>query len=115
MAVTAVLLIGWNEPRPGKEKESLSLWQEGKGYFDKLQKEGWFERYDTLGLTPHGGDLNGAFLLYGQRAKLDELRRRDDFEAIIFKLSTCLTGIGVVPGVAGEGIDQALSRMKKYL
>jgi len=115
MASTAVLFIGWNAPYPGKMKEALALWQEGLGYFDKLQKEGFFERYDTFGLTPHGGDLNGAILLYGTRAKLDELRRRDDFEAMVFKLMNVLSNVGIVPGVAGEGIRQAMARMSKAI
>jgi hypothetical protein len=108
-------MIGWNAPLPGKLKEAFGLFQEGLGYFEGLQKEGWFERYEAIGLTPHGGDLNGAFLLYGTRAKLDELRRRDDFEAMVFKLASVMSNVGVVPGLTGDGLRQAMTRISKVV
>jgi len=54
-------------------------------------------------------------LLFGERAKLDELRRTDEFEHFSIKLTTLFEGYGVVPGVNGEGLDRAMARNKDLL
>src|SRR5262245_13696477 len=66
---TAVLFIGWNHPHPGHEKEAYGfLMREGSEYIKKLQSQGWFERADSVGLTPHGVGVHGFILLHGERA-----------------------------------------------
>jgi hypothetical protein len=109
----AVLLIGADRPIPGREEEAMALLPEIRAQLDKWEKAGWYERHDVVFLTAHGGDLNSAFLLYGERAKLDELRRTDEFEALIFRTGNCLARLGVVPGVTGQGLDAAMARRKQ--
>ena len=78
---TALLFIGWDRPVAGKEKEAWKYFmEEGDAALTKFQKQGFFERVERVALTPHSGDLNGFVLLFGERAKLDELRRTDEFE-----------------------------------
>jgi hypothetical protein len=85
---------------------------EGTDYLKKNQGK-FFERLEVVGLTPHGGDLNGFFLLIGDRAKLDELRRTDEFEAFVMKLGQLFTRLGVIPGVNWEGIQAVMARRQK--
>lgn len=107
---TAVLFIGWNRPHPGGEDKAYQyLGTEGISYLRELEGK-YFERLETIALTPHGGDLNGAILLFGERAKLDELRRTDPFEAFVMSLGTYFSGIGVVPGLNWEGIQAVMKR-----
>ena len=83
----ACLFIAWNRPFPDKEKESYGfLMSEGKEQLVKWEKAGLFESHEINALTPHGGDVNGFILLRGDRAKLDELRRTDDFERFSMRL-----------------------------
>lgn len=107
---TACLLIGWNRPNPGQHKEGMSALIESRGMIQKWQKDGWFESYELIGLTAHGGDLNGFYLLKGERAKLDELRRTDDFERFSMRLGSLFDRYGVVPGVTEAGIDKVIAR-----
>jgi hypothetical protein len=109
----AVLFIGANRPIAGRENDAMNLWVEAKGWFDSLQKDGWCSRWDAFGLTPHGGDLNSAFVLYGDRAKLDELRRTDAFEAWVFRAGSCLEGFGVIPGVSFAAFEETMARRAK--
>jgi hypothetical protein len=103
--ITACLFLGFNRPAPGREEEAFSfLMREGTETFQRYQKEGWYESFQFVGLTPHGGDLNAFVILNGERPKLDELRRTDDFEKLSMKLVRLFTGYGVIPGVTGEGI-----------
>lgn len=108
---TACLFLGFNRPAPGREKEANPfLLKEVTETFQRYQREGWFESFQFVGLTPHGGDLNAFFLLNGERAKLDELRRTDDFERLSMRLSNLFYGYGVTPGVTGEGIPKVVER-----
>lgn len=111
---TAVLFIGWDRPLPGVDSKKAfgQLLTEGIPSLRKYEGKA-FERLETIGLTPHGGDVNGFALLYGERAKLDELRRTDEFEAFVMKLGDTFSGVAVVPGVNGEGIKAVMDRWVK--
>jgi hypothetical protein len=113
---SAVLFLGWNRPVTGRDGEAFRfLMSEGKDLLAKFQKQGFFERSDQIGLTPHCGTTNGMILLHGERAKLDELRRTDEFEHFSLKLMTLFEGYGVVPGMSGEGLERAMSRNKDLM
>ena len=109
----AVLFIGSNRPHLGREQEAMSLWQETGAWLDAQQKAGFFSRWDGFWLTAHGGDMNGAFICYGDRAKLDEWRRTDAFEAWVFRATNCLADLGVIPGVNFAAARETMERMSK--
>jgi hypothetical protein len=110
MAADAVLFIGWNRPHPAQQQQAYGfLAGEALTYLKRLEGQ-WFERMEIVGLTAHGGDLNGFILLQGSRAKLDELRRTDEFEAFSMKMGELFDRYGVVPGVNWEGIQKVLKR-----
>jgi hypothetical protein len=113
---TAVLFIGWNRPIAGRDGEAFKfLMGDGQEALAKFQKQGYFERMERIALTPHGGTMNGMVLLFGERAKLDELRRTDEFERLSLQLMTLFDGYGVVPGLNGEGLDKAMARNRDLL
>jgi hypothetical protein len=110
---TAVLFLGWNRPIAGRENDAWKFMMgEGVETLGKFQKQGYFERLERIALTPHSGTTNGMILLFGERAKLDELRRTDEFERLSVQLMMLFDGYGVVPGLNAEGLDKALSRNK---
>ncbi|HEX9621786.1 MAG TPA: hypothetical protein VF989_16690 [Polyangiaceae bacterium] len=107
---TAVLFIGWNRPHVGAEEKAYAyLTNEGMKYLHGLQGK-YFERLEVIALTAHGGDLNGAVILFGERPKLDELRRTDEFEAFAINMGMHFDRLGVVPGVNLEGIQAVMKR-----
>jgi len=108
----ACLFIGWNRPHPGRESEAWRFMMgEGAEALQKFRAEGFFESLETIALTAHLSDLNGFILLFGSRAKLDEMRRTDAFEAFSVKMGGLFDRYGVVPGLNREGIDTAMKRM----
>jgi hypothetical protein len=111
---TAVLFIGWNRPIAGVDPKKAygHVMTEGVPFLRKLEGKS-FEKIETIALTPHGGDMNGFILLYGERAKLDELRRTDEFEAFVMRLGELFDGLTVVPGVNWEGIQGVMKRYAK--
>jgi hypothetical protein len=105
-----------DRPIAGRESEAFKfVTAEGLEVLSKFQKQGYFERIERIALTPHCGSTNGMILLFGERAKLDELRRTDEFEHFSLRLLTLFQGYGVVPGLTGEGLDKAMSRNKDIL
>jgi hypothetical protein len=111
----AVLFIGANRPIIGREKEAMGFWAEAGAWLDSQKSQGWFTRWDGMWLTAHGGDMNSCFMCYGERAKLDEWRRTDAFEAWVFKASACLDNLGVVPGVNYAAAKETMDRRNKAL
>jgi hypothetical protein len=108
---TACLMIGWNRPYPGHEKEAYgTLTGEGLELIGKWKKAGFFEDHELVALTAHGGDLNGFILLKGERAKLDELRRTDEFEHFVIHLGLHMDRMGTIPGVTEAGIRKVMER-----
>ncbi|MCC6747712.1 MAG: hypothetical protein IT371_08655 [Deltaproteobacteria bacterium] len=108
---TACLLIGWNQPYPDRQDEAYkTVMREGLEKAAMWKKGGWFEGYEAIGLTPHGGTLGGFLLFKGERAKLDELRRTDEFERFSMRLARLFDGYRVVPGVTEEGLRKVAER-----
>ena len=108
---SACLFLGFNRPTPGKEEDaSKFLMNDVTETLQRYQREGYCESFQLVALTPHCGDLNLFFILNGERAKLDELRRTDDFEKLSMRLMTQWTGYGVIPGVTGEGLRKVSDR-----
>ena len=113
---TAVLFIGWNRPIAGKDNEAFKfLMGEGTEALARFQKQGFFERTERVFLTAHCGTTNGMVLLFGERAKLDELRRTDEFERFSMQMMNLFDGYGVVPGLNSEGIDKAMARNRDLM
>lgn len=107
---TAVLFIGWNRPHVGLQEKAYGyLTGDGMNYLRGLEGK-YFERMEVIALTAHCSDLNGAIILFGERAKLDELRRTDEFEAFAIDMGMHFDRFGVVPGLNLEGIQAVMKR-----
>jgi hypothetical protein len=111
----AVLFIGWNRPHVGMEDKAFNwLATEGREHLRKNEGKS-FERMELLALTAHGGDLNGCIVLFGEREKLDALRRTDQFEAFVMKMSGLFDKVGVIPGLNWDGIQAVMKRRPKLV
>ncbi len=109
---TAILFIGFGRPHDAANPEQAFRWLSGEGVEYLRKQEGKYtERTEVIALTPHGGDLSGAIILFGERAKLDELRRTDEFEAFSMQASRRLSNFGVVPGVNWDGMQAVMKRI----
>lgn len=111
----AVLFIGANRPVVGREQEAMSFWMETQGWLDSQQRMGWFTHWDGCWLTAHGGDMNTCIVCWGDRAKIDEWRRTDGFEAWVFRAMNCMEGLGVIPGVSFAAAKEIMDRRSKAL
>ena len=97
-----VMLFGWNRSVPGTALRGVREvpW--------RLAAEGCDSDFRCRVPRPHGGDLNGFFLIKGDSAKLDALVSTTEWITHITRAALHLDGSGVVRGVTG---DEIMGRM----
>jgi hypothetical protein len=104
----AALFIGWGNAVRGRERKALDVFGEAVGFWTKLQQDGEVESFDPVFLEPHGGDLQGFFLVRGEREALAKLRVRDDVMQLNLRAGLIVENFGVVGGSVGAGIDELM-------
>lgn len=110
-----ILFFAWNRSVPGRERISAAHFQEFVAYVTGLQKSGAIQSFEIVFLDPHGGDLNGFFLLRGESAKLDTLAASPEWEAHMTRAALHLEGSGAVRGVNGDRVPQRMEIWTKSI
>ncbi len=108
-----ILLVGWNRPTPGREKQAAQLFQKSLEFYGKLAADGRIESFEPVILSAHGGDLNGFIVLRGGSEKLAKLREDSDFMDMVIEAELCLDGFGLIMGYIGNGLMEIFSRWMK--
>ena len=104
-----IILFGWNRPIPGREKLSAQHFGEFVKYLGNLQQKGAIQGFETVLLDPHGGDLNGFFLIKGDSAKLDALVSTTEWITHTTRATLHLDAFGVVRGVTGNEVMERMA------
>lgn len=55
-------------------------------------------------LEPHGGELQGFFLIRGSREQLDRARASDEFRRVTARAGLVVDALGVVDAHIGQGL-----------
>ena len=105
----AGLFIGFGNPVRGREAEAVELFNETVGWYSRLQEEGEIEGFEPVFLEPHGGDLNGFFLIRGDAEKLSKLRVSEEFTQFTIKAALNVDSIGVVGADMGERLQRQMA------
>src|SRR5437879_6361468 len=95
MANDAAIFIGWNRAVAGRENDALELFAHTINFWQGQIKAGNATSFEPVILRPHGGDLNGFFLIRGDRNKLNTVKESDEFLAIVSRAILLLEGVGV--------------------
>jgi len=102
------IVFAWNRPLPGRETTSASHFQEFVTYLAEQQKSGLIESFDTVLLEPHGGRLNGFFLVRGEPAKLAQLAASPDWIRHQMRAMLHLDGLASLRGVTGSLVEERM-------
>jgi hypothetical protein len=102
----AALFIGWGEIVRGREAEAAETFNETMAYWARLQDEGVIESFEPVFLEPHGGDLEGFFLLRGDAERLSALRVDEEFGATVIRAGLIADRVGVVGAAIGERLQR---------
>lgn len=103
-----VVFFAWNRSIPGRERLSAEHFEKFVQYLGGLQQQGTIESFDTVFLDPHGGDMNGFFLIRGETATLDALLSTTEWVTHMTRAMMHLEGSGAVRGVTGELIMERM-------
>jgi hypothetical protein len=109
------LVLGWNRAQTGREKISIELFGEFVAYVTGLQKEGKITSFEPVFMDPHGGDMNGFFLIKGDAQKLDAVVASDQWIAFATRGAIIMQGFGVVRGAVGDEIGKRMALFQKYI
>jgi hypothetical protein len=111
----AGLFIGWGAPVRGREAKGLEVFSEALAYYGRLQQEGTIESFDTAILEPHGGDLDGFFILRGSQERLAQLRVADEFVRLTTRAGLVVEGVGVVGASLGDGLEDSIATYQQAI
>ena len=64
---------------------------------------------------PHGGDLNGFFLIRGEPAKLDTVMASDAWHTHLTRGGLHLDGLGAIRGATGELVMERMALWSKLI
>ena len=104
----SALFIGWGEVVRGREAEGVERFGATIDYFSGLQGDGAIESFEPVFLEPHGGDLQGFFLVRGDAGKLSALRVDEEFQAVITRAGLVVDNIGVVGASLGARLERQM-------
>jgi hypothetical protein len=99
------LCVGWGAPVRGREQNSTKVFGEAVELWTRLQESGEIESWDAVFLEPHGGDLAGFFLLWGERDAIARIRAGDDLLRLSLRAGLIVENFGVVGATRGSQIE----------
>ncbi|MER3408646.1 MAG: hypothetical protein C4305_00615 [Thermoleophilia bacterium] len=98
------LFIGFGQPVRGREAKAAQVFNEAVELWARWQQKGTIESFEAVFLEPHGGDLGGFFLLWGERDALALARVSDELSALATRAQLIVDGFGIVGATGGERI-----------
>src|SRR6266540_2262382 len=102
----AALFIGWGATAPGRERKAVELFGESLRFLTNLVVDRHVASVEPFFLEPHGGDLEGFFLVRGEREELDRVRSSDEFQRLAVKAQVLVQNFGVVGAITGEQLNK---------
>jgi hypothetical protein len=96
------LFIGWGKVVPGREKVAFQVFQESTEMYGRLEQDGRIDSFESMLLSPHGGDLAGFVILRGQRQALSEIQFGEEFTRLVARATALVDSLGVIPAYGGE-------------
>ena len=96
------LFVGFGLPVRGRERQAIQVFNEAFEYYSRLQQTGEIESFEPVLFEPHGGELNGFFLLRGDKDKLARVRGSQEFERVTARAELIVENLGIVSAFLGE-------------
>lgn len=109
-----IIFIRWGNPKVGREKQALQLFQRSIEYLMMQQREG-LESFEPAIISAHGGDLNGFVIIRGDAEKLAELRRTETWLNNVVEGNYCLENYGILEGYIGNSLTDLMNRWSKLI
>jgi hypothetical protein len=105
----SALFIGWGATAAGRERKSVELFGESLKYLAGLVEKGRIASVEPFFLEPHGGDLEGFFLVRGDLEELNRIRGEDEFQRLAVRAQVVTQSFGVVGAITGERLNKHMA------
>lgn len=105
----AALFIGWGASAPGRERRSVELFGHSLRFLSRLVEQGRIASFEPFFLEPHGGDLEGFFIVRGEQEELNRIRADDEFQRLAVRAQVLVANFGVVGAVTGERLNKHMA------
>jgi hypothetical protein len=105
----AALFIRWGATAGGRERQSVELFTESLKYLAGLVTQGRVSSVEPFFLEPHGGDLEGFFVVRGDLEELNRLRIDDSFQRLATRAQVIVRNFGVIGAITGERLNKHMA------
>lgn len=105
----SALFIRWGETHPGRERKAVELFTESLAYLSRLVQEGRLASVEPFFMEPHGGDLEGFFLVRGEYDELNRIRAEDEFQRLAVRAQTIVSNFGILAAKTGEQLNKHMA------
>jgi len=106
---TNAIVFGWNRSLPGREQLSAKHFQEYVGFLQSLKASGKIESFEPVLLEPHGGTVNGFFLIRGTGEQLAAYMASPEFLQHDLRAQMHLEGYGYWRAVTGAAVGERMA------
>lgn len=104
-----LILFGWNRSVPGREQLSAQHFQEFMGYLQAQKSQGTIDAFEPVLIEPHGGTVNGFFLIKGDPGKLNAMVASPEWMQHQMRAILHLDGAFVSRGVGGAAVAEHMA------
>jgi hypothetical protein len=92
----AGLFVGWGQPVRGREKRSLDVFNDAVTYYGERVGDGSIDSFEPVLLNPHGGDLQGFFLIKGSAQGLAAMQATEEFQRLHVRAGMIVENLGII-------------------
>jgi hypothetical protein len=100
----SALFVGWGQPVRGRETRSLDVFNDAVTYYSERLQDGSIESFDPVLLNPHGGDLQGFFLIKGSAQGLATMMASEDFQRLHVRAAMIVENLGIIEAFVDDGV-----------
>ena len=109
------LFVGWGGVYPGREKTALEGYHEWVKILEQLKLAGEIDDFQTVVLGPHGGQLDGFTLVFGDPLKLMQINERDDIHLLQLRSEREFAHFSVLPAIVGQRVEQEFKLLEEEI
>ena len=100
----SALFVGWGQPVRGREKRSLDVFSDAVTYYGERVADGSIESFEPVRLNPHGGDLQGFFLIKGPAQGLATMKASEEFQRLHVRAGMIVEDLGIIDAWVDDAV-----------
>lgn len=109
------LFVGWGGVYPGRESFALEGYYDWIKILDELKVQGEIEEFMTFTLAPHGGELDGFTLVFGEPIKLMQITEREDVHRLMLQAEREFAKFSIIPAFTGERVEREFKLLEEEI